>query len=170
MRRSKGACSRLRCFFFFFTVLRVHYSRTFYCFTWKCALSVPLPVVILPASPVVSGACLHFSARVTLGCNRVLTTFWHACGPCYPLALNLFLCQFNGALFLCLEPWLSGRAAESPIGSRMATASRERMWKSGSKRCISPMTQYRNVDIAGMTPALGFGVPTNYPRKKCSLV
>ena len=28
------------------------------------------------------------------------------------------------------------------------------------------MTHYRNVDITGKTPALGVGVPRNYPRKE----
>ena len=47
----------------------------------------------------------------------------------------------------------------------MAAASRKPMWKSGSKTYIPPMTNYRNVDITGKTPALGLGVPTKYLMK-----
>ena len=57
-----------------------------------------LPFVAPPASVV----CLwllfsFFSVPVALGCNNVLTIFWHARGPCHPLAFASFLCQLNGA-------------------------------------------------------------------------
>ena len=41
------------------------------------------------------------------------------------------------------------------------------MYKMG-KMSVPPMSQHRNLDIAGKTPVLGLGAPTNYLTKKFS--
>ena len=48
----------------------------------------------------------------------------------------------------------------------MAATSRKPVCQDGSKRYIPPMTRYRNVDIAGKTPALGLGVPREFSEKE----
>ena len=67
MCRSVGACSRLRSFLLVF-------PGPCAVFRGSAHFLFPLPSVIPPVSPYVSGCRFHFSFRVTLGCNHVLAT------------------------------------------------------------------------------------------------